>query len=54
MNEQEAAELVQRLYDGMFASLTGSSDGGAAASDPNRTFLTLHGDGRFQPGRSGP
>lgn len=41
MNEQEANQLVQRLYDSMFASLTGSADGGPAAYDPNKTFLTL-------------
>jgi hypothetical protein len=41
VNEQEANQLVQRMYDNMFSTLTGSPDGGAAAYDPNKTFLTL-------------
>src|SRR5438105_4537001 len=47
MNEQQAAELVQRLYDGVFTTLTGSTDGGPAAYDPNKTFITLNRGGQL-------
>jgi len=47
MNEQEANQLVQRLYDSMFASLTGSADGGPVAYDPNKTFLALQKRGQL-------
>lgn len=41
MDEQQASELVKWLYDGIFTTLTGSTDGSRAAYDPNRTFITL-------------
>lgn len=47
MNEQQANQLVQRLYDSVFAMLTGSSDGGPAAYDPNKTFITLNKGGQL-------
>lgn len=47
MNEQQAKELVQRLYDSIFTMLTGSSDGGPAAYDPNKTFITLNKGGQL-------
>ena len=47
MNEQEASQLVQRLYDSIFTMLTGSSDGGPAAYDPNKTFITLNKGGQL-------
>ena len=41
MTPQEAQNLAQSIYDGIFGSLTGSPDGKAGAYDPNKTFLTL-------------
>jgi hypothetical protein len=40
MNSQQAAEVVQRLYDQIFGSLTQAPQG-KPAYDTNRTFLTL-------------
>jgi hypothetical protein len=40
MNEQQAADVVQRLYDQIFGSLTQAPEG-KPAYDANRTFLTL-------------
>ncbi len=47
MSNSDAQQIVQGVYDSIYLSLTGSPDGGKAAYDPNKTFITMEKPGSF-------